>query len=231
MDLKTLGETNVSQRGTRAQDGFAASRLAQDKAKRIAEIEARHAADNARRIRVLRAWGLLYHLTGSPKAAHEKATRWRAWGAGIIDMVAALKAEDLLGRLDEINTGAGEGETSPSRAAKQAVEVYRLAIDASAETVAKAVADGMREEGPASKSSAFREHFAEMLRWRILIVVFAAEWRRFTLADLERELDRLGEGSSKDDSRGPDRKTEVRAAAIHIRRSVKPAEDKGSENK
>jgi hypothetical protein len=229
MDLKTLGETIVSQRVSRAPDGFDASMLAQDKAKRIAEIEARHAADDARRIRVLRAWGPLYHLTGSPKT--EKATRCRAWAARVIDIVAALKAEDLLDRLDEINTGAGEGESSPSRATKQAVEVYRLAIDASAETVAKAVADGMCEEGPASKPPAFREHFAEMLRWRILIVVFAAEWRRFTLADLERELQRLGEGSAKDDSRGPDRKTEVRAAAIHIRRSVKPAEDEGSENK
>jgi hypothetical protein len=30
-----------------------------------------------------------------------------------------------------------------------------------------------------------------MLRWRILIGVFAAEWRRFTIADLERELELL----------------------------------------
>src|ERR1700730_6467511 len=118
MDLKTLGETIVSQRGPRAPNEFDVSMLAQDKAKRIAEIEARHAADDARRIRVLRAWGPLYHLTGSPKTADEKATRWGAWAARIIDMVAVLKAEDLLDRLDEINTGAGEGETSPSRAAK-----------------------------------------------------------------------------------------------------------------
>jgi hypothetical protein len=203
MDLKTLGETNVSQRGSQAQDGFDASMLVQNKAKRIAEIEARHAADDARRIRVLRAWGPLYRLTDSPKTADEKATHWCAWAARIVDVVAVLKAEDLLDRLDEINTGAGEGETSPSRAAKQAVEVYRLAIDASAETVAKAVADGMCEEGPACKSLAFREHFADMLRWRILIVVFAAEWRRLTLADLERELERLGEGSVRATAASP----------------------------
>jgi hypothetical protein len=177
--------------------------LVQNKAKRIAEIEARHAADDARRIRVLRAWGPLYHLTGSPKTADEKATHWCAWAARIVDMVAVLKAEDLLDRLDEINTGAGEGETSPPRAAKQAVEVYRLAIDASAEIVAKAVADGMCEEGPASKPPAFREHFADMLRWRILIVVFAAEWPRLTLADLERELERLGEGSVRATAASP----------------------------
>jgi hypothetical protein len=191
MDVKTLGETIAPQRRSRAQDGFDASTLAQDKAKRIAEIEARHAADDARRIRVLRAWEPLYHRTGSPQTAVEKATRWRAWAAPIIDTVAALKAEDLLGRLDEINPG--EGETSPSRAAKQAVDVYRLAIDAGTETVARAVADGMCEKGPLTKPPAFRKHFAEMLRWRILIGVFTAEWRRFTLADLERDLERLGD--------------------------------------
>lgn len=201
MDRKTLGETIVSQRRSGAQDGFDASMLARDKVKRIAEIEARHAADDARRIRVLRAWGPLYHLAGSPQTADEKVTRWGAWAARIIDMVTVLKAEDLLDRLDEINTG--EGETPPSRAAKQAVEVYRLAIDASAETVAKAVADGMCEKGPATKPPAFREHFAEMLRWRILIVVFAAEWRRFTLADLERELERLVEGSARTTAADP----------------------------
>jgi hypothetical protein len=195
MDRKTLGEAIVSQRRSGAQDGFDASMLAQDKVKRIAEIEARHAADDARRIRVVRAWGPLYYLTGSPQTADEQAMRSRAWAARIIDIVAALKTEDLLDRLDSINTG--EGETPPSGAAKQAVEVYRLAIDASDETVAKAVADGMREKGPASKPPAFREHFAEMLRWRILIGVFAAEWRRFTLADLERELEGLGEGCAR----------------------------------
>jgi hypothetical protein len=194
MGLKTLGETGVSQCRSGAQDGIGASMLAQDKAKRIVEIEARHAADDARRIRVLRAWGPLYHLIGSPQTAAEKATCWRAWAVRIIDAVAVLKAEDLLDRLGEINVV--EGETPPSRAAKQAVEVYRLAIDASAEIVAKAIADGMCEQGPASKSPAFREHFTEMLRWRILIVVFTAEWRRFTLADLERELELLGGDSA-----------------------------------
>jgi len=169
--------------------------LAQDKAKRIADIEARFAADDARRIRVLRAWGPLYYLAGRPPTAESEGVHWRAWAARIIDTVAALKAEDLLDRLDEIDTG--KSETSASKAAKHAVEVYRLAVDANAETVAKAVADGMCEKGSAPKSPAFREHFAEMLRWRILIAVFAAEWRRFTLADLERELERLGERSPR----------------------------------
>jgi len=194
MDRKTLGEMIPPQHRSQPQDGPDASMLAQDKAKRIADIEARHAADDARRMRVLRAWGPLYRLTGSPQTAM-KATHWRTWAARIIDTVAVLKAEDLLYRLDEINTG--EGDTSSSRAAKLAVEVYRLAIDANAETVAKVVADIMCEKGPATKSRPDREHFVEMLRWRILIGVYAAEWRRFTLADLERELERLGEGGKR----------------------------------
>jgi hypothetical protein len=202
------------QHRSQAQDGFDASMLAQDKAKRIADIEARHATDDARRIRVLRAWGPLYHLTGSPQTANEKTTRWRAWAERIIDMVAALKAENLLDRLDEINTG--ERDTSSSRAAKLAVEVYRLAIDANAETVAKAVADIMCEKGPASKCRPDREHFAEMLHWRILIGVFAAEWRRFTLADLERELERLAEGGAR--TTAADRIPGVKSAVSAARR-------------
>jgi hypothetical protein len=42
-----------------------------------------------------------------------------------------------------------------------------------------------------------------MLRWRILIVVFAAEWRRFSLADLERELEHLKEGSARATAANP----------------------------
>jgi hypothetical protein len=216
MDRKTLGEMIPPRHQSQAQDGFDASMIAQDKAKRIADIEARHAADDARRIRVLRAWGPLYHLTGNPQTAIEKTTHWRAWAARIIDVVAALKAEDLLDRLDEINTG--ERDTLSSRAAKLAVEVYRLAIDANAETVAKAVADIMCEKGPTSKSQPSREHFAEMLRWRILIGVFAAEWRRFTLADLERELERLAEGGARTTAADPTPGTKSAVPAARRRR-------------
>ena len=53
MDRKTLGEMIPPRHQSQAQDGFDASMIAQDKAKRIADIEARHAADDARRIRVL----------------------------------------------------------------------------------------------------------------------------------------------------------------------------------
>jgi hypothetical protein len=192
MDGKTLGEMIRPWHHSQGRDDFEASVVAQDKEKRIADIEARHAADDARRIRVLRAWRPLYHLTGNPQTAIETATHWREWAVGIIDLVAALKAEVLLDRLDEINVG--ERDTSSSRAAKLAIDVYRLAIDSGAETVAKAIADIMGEKGPISNSQPSREHFAEMLRWRILIGVFAAEWRRFTLGDLERELARLAEG-------------------------------------
>jgi hypothetical protein len=164
----------------------------QAKAKRFAEIQARLAADDARRIRVLRAWGPLYYLAGRPQTAEGDAAHRRVWAARIIDTVAVLKAEDVVNRLDEIDTG--EGDTSRSRAAKYAVEVYRLAIDGDAEAVAKAVADAICGEGPTSKSRIFREHFEEMLHWRIVASVFAAEWRRFTLTDLERELERLGAG-------------------------------------
>jgi hypothetical protein len=194
MDRKTLGEMIPPRHQSQAQDGFDASMLAQNKVKRITDIEARHAADDARRMRVLRAWGPLYHLTGSPPTANEKATRWRAWAARIIDMVAALKAEDLLDRLDEIDTG--EGDTSRSSAAKSAVRVYRLAIDGNAGHVAKALADAMGEAGQSSRCRVSREHLEEMLRWRIVASVFAAEWGRFTRADLEHELQRLREGGA-----------------------------------
>jgi hypothetical protein len=195
MDRKTLGQMVPSEHRSLAPDGFNASILVPDKAKRIADIEARHAADEARRMRVLRAWGALYHLASRLQTAQGEAAHWRICAARIIDLVASLKAEGLLDRLNEIDTG--KRDTPPSRAAKQAIEVYRLAIDANAETVAKAVSDIMCDQCPTPKSPPYKEHFAEMLRWRILIGVFAAEWRRFTLADLERELESLAEGGAR----------------------------------
>jgi hypothetical protein len=154
------------------------------------EIGARLVADDARRIRVLSAWGPLYFIAGRPRAADEKVAPPLLWAARIIGTVAALKAEDLINRLDDIN--CGDGDTPQSRAAKCAIKVYRLAIGGSAKAVAKEVADGMLEESPTFKSRVFRRHFEEMLRWRIMLGVFRAEWRRFTLAELECELERLG---------------------------------------
>jgi len=194
MDPKTLGEMIPPQHRSQAQGGFDASMLAQDKAKRITYIEARHAADDARRMRVLRAWGPLYYLAGRPQTADGEAAHLRAWAAQIIDMVAALKAEDVVNRLDEIDTG--EGDTSRSRAAKSAVRVYQLAIDGNAGPVAKALADAMDDKGQSSRCRVSREHLEEMLRWRIVASVFAAEWGRFTRADLEHELQRLREGGA-----------------------------------
>ena len=166
----------------------------QPKVKRFAEIEARLAADDARRIRVLRAWGPLYYLAGRPQSAEGEAAHWPVWAARIIDTVAAFKAEDVVNRLDEINTR--EGDTSWSRAAKSAVRVYRLAIDGNAGLVAKAVADAMGDEGQRSGSRVSRERVEEMLRWRIVASVIAAEWGRFTRTDLEHELERLAEGGA-----------------------------------
>lgn len=174
------------------QNGIDESWLAEAKAKRLADVEARLAADDARRIRVLRAWGPLYYLAGRPRTAEGEATHWRVWAARIIDTVAAFKAEDLVNRLDEINMG--EGDTSWSRAAKSAVRVYRLAIDGNAGLVAKAVADAMGDEGQRSRSRVSRERVEEMLRWRIVASVFAAEWGQFSRTDLERELERLAKG-------------------------------------
>ena len=105
---------------------------------------------------------------------------------------AAFKAEVLVNRLDEINTG--EGDTSWSRAAKSAVRVYRLAIDGNAGLVAKAVADAMGDKGQRSRSRVSRERVEEMLRWRIVASVFAAEWGQFSRTDLEHELERLAKG-------------------------------------
>lgn len=174
------------------QNGIDESWLADAKVKRLADVEARLAADDARRIRVLRAWGPLYYLAGTPQSAEGEATHWRVWAAPIIDTVAAFKAEDLVNRLDEINTG--EGDTSWSRAAKSAVRVYRLAIDGNAGLVAKAVADAMGDEGQRSRSRVSREPVEEMLRWRIVASVFAAEWGQFSRTDLEHELERLAKG-------------------------------------
>ena len=61
------------------------------------------------------------------KPSRKKLRPWEVWAARILDTVAALKAEDLFGHLDNINTG--DGTNARSRAAKCAVEVYRLAID------------------------------------------------------------------------------------------------------
>jgi hypothetical protein len=201
MDPKTLGEMIPPQHRSQAQDGFDASMLAQEKAKRIENIEARLAADDARRIRVLRAWGPLYYLAGRPQTAAGEAGHWRVWAARIIDTVAAFKAEDVVNRLDEIDTG--EGDTSRSRAAKHAVLVYRLAIDGNAGPVAKAVADAIGDDGHSSRSGVSPEHVEEMLRWRIVASVFAAEWRRFTQTDLEHELERLAGGRAWPTAAGP----------------------------
>jgi hypothetical protein len=103
--------------------------------------------------------------------------------------VAALKAEDLISRLDDIS--CRDRDTPQTRASEYAIKVYRLAVNGDSIAVAKAVADGMREESPTFKSRVFRRHFEDMLRWRIMRGVFKAEWRRFTLAELERELERL----------------------------------------
>jgi len=159
------------------------------KASRLVEIEARLVADEARRTRVLRAWGPLYFITGRSRNADEKAGPWGLWAARIIETVAALKAEDLISRLDDINSGGRD--TPKSRAADYAIKVYRLATDGNAQGVVKAVADGMREGSPTFKSPSLRRHVAEMLRRRIMLGVFRAEWRHFRLAELERELERF----------------------------------------
>jgi hypothetical protein len=159
------------------------------KASHLAEIEARIVADDARRIRVLSAWRPLYFIAGSPRSAGEKAAPSGLWVGRIIDTVAALKAENLTSRLDDIN--CGHRDTPETRASKYAIKVYRLAADGDPIAVAKAVADGMREDSPTSKTRVFRKHFEEMLRWRIMLGIFRAEWRRFSLAELERELDCL----------------------------------------
>ena len=129
--------------------------------------------------------------TGNAGEGSSEAMSSPLWAARIIDTVAAFKAEDVVNRLDEIDTG--EGDTSRSRAAKSAVRVYRLAIDGKAGPVAKALADAMSNRGQSSRCRVSREHLEEMLRWRIVAGVFAAEWGRFTRADLEHELQRLGE--------------------------------------
>jgi len=113
-----IGQLVPSEDRSLAPDGFNASILVPDKAKRIADIEARHAADDARRMRVLRAWGPLYHLAGRPQTAQGEAAHWRIWAERIIDLVASLKTEGLLDRLNEITTG--KRDTLPSRAAKNA---------------------------------------------------------------------------------------------------------------
>jgi hypothetical protein len=48
-----------------------------------------------------------------------------------------------------------------------------------------------------------REHLEEMLRWRIVASVFAAEWRRITRADLRHELQRLREGGASQTAADP----------------------------
>ena len=117
------------------------------------------------------------------KPPRKKLRPWEVWAARILDTVAALKAEDLFGHLDNINTG--DGTNARSRAAKCAVEVYRLAIDGDPEPVSTSIADAIREQTPTSKSRISRAYFEEMLRWRIVVAIFDAEWRRFTRSELE----------------------------------------------
>ena len=208
MDRKICGETVKGQippqNRSREGNAFTETMLAEAKAKRLADIEARLAADDARRIRVLRAWGPLYYLAGRRQAPEKEAAPWEVWAARILDTVAALKAEDLFGHLDNINTG--DGTNARSRAAKCAVEVYRLAIDGDPEPVSKSIADAMRDQSPTSKSRISQEYFEEMLRCRIVMAVFAAEWCQFTLADLERELERLGMKGRRHQRGGLDRR-------------------------